>query len=133
LEGSEEVIVMADQPIIAYAPIKRIIKQETSDEQEGNSIEEENWTLQVYTVYSLFLLIYDYKTVNFQLLEDSVVMADLVPIIAYPPIQRNIKLEIPDEAQEENNNIEEENLTLRVGYTLSLLISLLSGYINWCN
>ena len=37
-------------------------------------------------------------------------------MIAYPPIQRNIKIEIPDEAQEETNNVEEENFTLRVGY-----------------
>jgi len=34
--------VMADQPLIAYPPIKRIIKQEIPDQEE-----EGNWTLQV--------------------------------------------------------------------------------------
>jgi len=48
--GSEEV-AMADPPLIAYAPLKRIIKQEMTDEQEGNSIEEQNWTLQVITAF----------------------------------------------------------------------------------
>jgi len=50
MESSEEV-VMADPPalVIAYPPIKLIIKQEMSDEhQEVNSVEEENWTLQVH-------------------------------------------------------------------------------------
>jgi len=46
--GSEEV-TMTDPPL-AYAPLKRIIKQETSDEQEGNNIGEENLTLQVYSI-----------------------------------------------------------------------------------
>jgi len=49
VEGSEEV-VMADFPFIAYAPVKRIIKQEMPEEQEGNSIGEENLTLQVYSI-----------------------------------------------------------------------------------
>jgi len=44
---------MADPPLIAYAPLKRIIKQEMTDEQEGNSIEEQNWTLQVITAVCL--------------------------------------------------------------------------------
>ena len=41
---------MADSPFIAYAPLKRIIKQEMPEEQEGNSIGEENLTLQVYSI-----------------------------------------------------------------------------------
>ena len=48
-EGSENV-AMADPAslIIAYPPIKRIIKLEILEEQqEANSFEEENWTLQV--------------------------------------------------------------------------------------
>ncbi len=39
-------------------------------------------------------------------------MADL-PLIAYPPIKRTIKLEISDEHQEVNNVVE-ENWTLQV-------------------
>jgi len=35
-------------------------------------------------------------------------------LIAYPPIQRNIKLEIPDEQQEVNTVVEEENWRLRL-------------------
>jgi len=47
---------MADpMQLIAYPPIKRIIKQEVPDEpQETNSVEEENWALQVY-YFSLIL------------------------------------------------------------------------------
>jgi len=57
MEGSEEV-VMADPPlVIAYPPIKLIIKQEMSNEhQEVNSVEKENWTLPVH-YFSLFLKI----------------------------------------------------------------------------
>jgi len=45
-----EDFVMADPPIIiAYAPLKRVIKQEIPDQEE----EDENWTLQV-NYYSLF-------------------------------------------------------------------------------
>jgi len=46
---------MADLPLIAYHPIKRIIKQEVPDQpHETNSVEEENWMLQV-NQFSLFL------------------------------------------------------------------------------
>ena len=48
-------------------------------------------------------------------------MADLVPIIAYPPVQKKIKLEIQDEPQEENNNVEEENLVVRLHFLCYLV------------
>ena len=39
---------MANQPLIAYPPIKSVIKQEIQDEdEEVNTVEEENWRLQV--------------------------------------------------------------------------------------
>jgi len=39
---------MADQPLVAYPPIKPIIKQEIQDEdEEVNTVEEANWRLQV--------------------------------------------------------------------------------------
>jgi len=49
---------MADPlQLIAYPPINRIIKQEVLNEpQETNSVEGENWTLQVYTVLNLLCL-----------------------------------------------------------------------------
>ena len=48
-EGSEK--MMGDLPLIAYPPIKRIIKLEIPDEsQEVNNVEEENWTRQVYSI-----------------------------------------------------------------------------------
>jgi len=40
-------------------------------------------------------------------------MADPRQQVAYPPIQRNIKLEIPDEHQEVNTVGEEENWRLQ--------------------
>ncbi len=42
-------VVMADQPLISYPPLKRIIKLEipSEEQQEVNGDEEENWTLQV--------------------------------------------------------------------------------------
>jgi len=45
---------MADPcPLIAYPPVHRDIKPETSDEhhEEVKNIEEENWTLQVHLLY----------------------------------------------------------------------------------
>ena len=52
-EESEKVL-MTDQPPIAYPPVKRNIKSEIQDEQqEVNSVEEENWTLEVPTVLML--------------------------------------------------------------------------------
>ncbi len=46
-----EKVVMTDQPLIAYPPVKRNIKSEIQDEQqEVNSIEEENWTLEVQSL-----------------------------------------------------------------------------------
>ncbi len=45
---SSEKVVMTDQPLLAYPPIKRIMKQEIPDQQQEVSTgEEENWTLQV--------------------------------------------------------------------------------------
>jgi len=55
--------VMADpdSPLIAYPPIKLIIKLERPDnQQEENSVEEENWLHQVYYYFSLFLYIVFY-------------------------------------------------------------------------
>ena len=53
-DGSEKV-EMADPSIIAYPPIKRVIKIEIPDEnQEAVSAEEENWTLQQVQYFSLF-------------------------------------------------------------------------------
>jgi len=40
-------------------------------------------------------------------------MADLVPIIAYPPVQQDIKVENL-EGQPEINSVQEERLTLQV-------------------
>jgi len=52
VEGREEV-AMAAPPLIAYAPLKRIIKQEMPDERVGNNTGEGNWTLQVITAVCL--------------------------------------------------------------------------------
>ena len=38
------------------------------------------------------------------------------PLTAYPPIKRVIKIEIPDENQQEVNSAGEENWTLQVHY-----------------
>jgi len=53
-----EKVVMADQPLISYPPLKRIIKLEipSEEQQEVNGVEEENWTLQVQCL-CLFLLL----------------------------------------------------------------------------
>jgi len=53
-----EKVVMADQPLISYPPLKRIIKLEIPPEEqhEVNGVEEENWTLQVQCLF-LFLII----------------------------------------------------------------------------
>lgn len=56
-EGSEK--VMAVHPLIAYPPLKRFIKQEIlDDQQELNSDEEENWTLQVQSRTVLIYLFF---------------------------------------------------------------------------
>jgi len=57
MSDESEKDVMADLPLIAYPPIKCIIKLENPDEnhqQEVNSADEENWTLQVQ-YFSLIL------------------------------------------------------------------------------
>jgi len=51
---------------------------------------------------------FDYR-LNFQLPEDLVVMTDLVPIIAYDPVEKNV-----EEEQQEINGFQEESLTLQV-------------------
>ena len=58
MEPSEgDVMADPDSPLIAYPPIKLIIKLEKPDkQQEANSVEEENWLHQVY-YFSLFLYI----------------------------------------------------------------------------
>ena len=56
-EGSDKNVMTDPSPlIIAYPPIKPIIKLEIQEEEmETNTVEvEENWTLQVY-YFSLFL------------------------------------------------------------------------------
>ncbi len=57
MEPSEgDVMADPDSPLIAYPPIKLIIKLERPDnQQEENSVEEENWLHQVYYYFSLFL------------------------------------------------------------------------------
>ena len=46
---------MADQPLKAYPPIQRIIKQEMPVEHlEANRVEEENWTLEVHSIDIIF-------------------------------------------------------------------------------
>lgn len=48
-EGIEK--MMEGLPLIAYRPLKRLIKLEIPDEsQEVNNVEEENWTRQVYSI-----------------------------------------------------------------------------------
>jgi len=49
---------------------------------------------------------------------EKVTMTDPSLVIAYPPIKRVIKLEIPDEQVEEN----EENRAFQVVYHISLLL-----------
>jgi len=58
VEPSEgDVMADPDSPLIAYPPIKLIVKLEKPDkQQEANSVEEENWLHQVY-YFSLFLFI----------------------------------------------------------------------------
>jgi len=58
MEDESENVETADSPLIAYPPIKRVIKIEIPDEnqQEVNSAGEENWTLQVQ-YFSFFLYI----------------------------------------------------------------------------
>jgi len=55
---------MADQPLIAYPPIKRIIKLEIPDKHQAvNSGEEDNWTLQVQHLLFLFLKLYNQNVI----------------------------------------------------------------------
>jgi len=110
---------MTDPPLKAYPPIKRgTVKLEIpDDDQEVNNLVEENLILEVrthslsYFTLIIMLLKLDYF-INLQPTKDSVVMADQ-PIIAYPPVQRTVKLEILDE-HHEVTNYEEENQKLQV-------------------
>jgi len=91
---------------IAYPPIKCVIKQEIPDENQlvNTDAEEENWTLQVHGIHFVYdTVIKIWLLLNIQLPEDPDMM-EYRPILAYPPIQRNVKLEMPDELQEVNDD-----------------------------
>ena len=65
--------VMTDPyPLIAYRPLKHIIKLETVDEhKEVNSVEEEDWTLQVQYYIMSIKLNQMFNVTQFQLRKDS--------------------------------------------------------------
>ena len=54
---------MTDPPVIAYPPIKRILKIEIPDEnQEINTVGEENWTPQLQYTKCIIIILCLYET-----------------------------------------------------------------------
>ena len=103
MAGGSDKVLMTDEPLIAYPPIKCVIKLEIPDDenqQVNSDAEEENWTPQVHDIHFVYETVTKiWLLLNIQLPEDPDMMK-YRPILAYPPIQRNVKQEMPDELQD---------------------------------
>lgn len=57
MAGGSEKVLMAGRPLIAYRPIKCIIKLEIPDDEKkqvNSDAEEENWTPQVHDIHVVY-------------------------------------------------------------------------------